>query len=348
MLGRFTGLALVAAWVAVEACDRSRPAPPDAAALAVAPEAATSASASTSVAAPSADDTSSYLPPEIHVDLDTSIRNVIAAAPATLGRTPPPPTVVGEYVLFNADGGPYYRAAVRLARQMIGVLWSGGRYDKHPSRAVPAYIFSTNDAFTRFCLAHSEGNCWLDSGDFDRKNYLMVVLATPGAETTAHEMSHVVIRDDFPRAPEWLNEAIATLYENPVFCSPENATGITNWRYAGLVAALDSPRLHDTTRIDLLFPMDADTFDAKTPDGGVDDAKQMLHYGLARYFAQWMDRRGWLWPFYHRFRDGIATDPKGEKAFAAVVGKTPAEANADWAAYVRSLSHANADHPCPK
>ena len=49
---------------------------------------------------------------------------------------------------------------------------------------------------------------------------------------------------------------------------------------------------------------------------------------------RWLDAGGKLWPFYWAWRDGVLDDPSGEKAFMRVVGRTPAEANGDWARWV--------------
>jgi hypothetical protein len=76
-----------------------------------------------------------------------------------------------------------------------------------------------------------------------------------------------------------------------------------------------------------------------TPEGGPDrDAKtaaELLHYGMARSFCQWLDSKHQkLWAFYHAWRDGLATDPTGEKAFAATMGGSPAALDADWGTWV--------------
>jgi hypothetical protein len=53
--------------------------------------------------------------------------------------------------------------------------------------------------------------------------------------------------------------------------------------------------------------------------------------------CQWLDQKGQLWPFYQRFRDNHAIDPSGEQAFQAVTGKTVADANEEWARWVKRL-----------
>jgi hypothetical protein len=49
---------------------------------------------------------------------------------------------------------------------------------------------------------------------------------------------------------------------------------------------------------------------------------------------RWLDAGGKLWPFYQAWRGGVLDDPSGERAFERVVGKTPAEANRAWVAWV--------------
>jgi hypothetical protein len=64
---------------------------------------------------------------------------------------------------------------------------------------------------------------------------------------------------------------------------------------------------------------------------------ESLNYALARYLCLWLDQRNQLWPFYHQWRDHYATDPHGDKAFAAVVGKTPDETTKAWQLWLRRL-----------
>jgi hypothetical protein len=52
---------------------------------------------------------------------------------------------------------------------------------------------------------------------------------------------------------------------------------------------------------------------------------------------RWMDsKRHKLWQWYHAYRDGVLTDPTGEKAFIATFGETPAQANTEFVAWVTS------------
>src|SRR5207249_2811034 len=119
----------------------------------------------------------------------------------------------------------------------------------------------------------------------------------------------------------WINEGIASLFEAPMITGPGEITGTKNWRLPRLMQSLDS------VRIDSLFGMNDATFR---------NASEDLHYALARYVCQWLDEKGWLFPFYQRWRDAEG-DPTGEKSFAAVTGMTPAKAHNAWITWLKSL-----------
>jgi len=82
-----------------------------------------------------------------------------------------------------------------------------------------------------------------------------------------------------------------------------------------------------TVRFESLFGMEDATFR---------NASEDLHYATARYVCQWLDERGWLFPFYQRWRDAT-DDPSGEKSFESVTGMTPAKAHDVWISWVRNF-----------
>ena len=298
---------------------------------------------------PSLDDPTSFLPPEAPVDLGASLHSALSAAAATLKTAAFAHTTLDAFLLVNADGGDHYAATVSLARKTLAALYAG-RIDKHPTRAVTVFVFTSEGAYDAFCRAQSHGPCPTRFGQYDRIQRTIVMHASPGAETACHELLHPLQAQDYPRIPDWLDEGIASLYENPVFCGKGHITGVSNWRYDQLRDALAAPRSADTPRVDALFSMDTVhflTLDPRDPDAGpTDPEKEGLHYATARYLVQWLDRQGKLWPFYRAWRGSIATDPDGRKTFRAILGRNPTEVQADWEAYVRRLSDPGSDPPC--
>jgi hypothetical protein len=150
----------------------------------------------------------------------------------------------------------------------------------------------------------------------------------PGVGTLTHELVHPIVETDFPGAPDWLNEGVASLYECFALPAPGQIRGVKNWRYPGLMDALRSPKRRDQVRLDRLFGMSNHVF------RGEDEG---LNYALARYVCLWLEAQNLLWPFYQTWRDNQASDPTGAKAFTTVVGMTPSEAAPQWERWVRRL-----------
>ena len=139
---------------------------------------------------------------------------------------------------------------------------------------------------------------------------------------------HPIVAADFPDAPSWINEGIASLFEAVVLAPHDEIHGVKNWRYPILRAALDSPKGQGEASLDTLFSLGDDRFR---------DAQESLHYALARYFCQWMDSRGELWAFYRTWRDRHVDDPSGRKTFEQITGMTVPEATPLFARWVRRL-----------
>lgn len=196
------------------------------------------------------------------------------------------------------------------------------RFAKRPQRAVAVYLFASAAPYQAYCKEHMGGPCLSKYGSYHPDRRLIVMNAGLGLGTLTHELVHPIVETDFPNAPIWLNEGIASLFEAPVLTGPGEITGTKNWRLPRLMGSLASVRL------DALFGMNDATFRNATED---------LHYATARYLCQWLDERGWLFPFYQRWRDNFAADPTGAQAFEAVTGMTPAKANDPWAAWLRAL-----------
>jgi hypothetical protein len=156
----------------------------------------------------------------------------------------------------------------------------------------------------------------------------MVMNVGPGIGTLTHELVHPLVEADFPDAPTWLNEGIASLYEQFWFPKRGQISGGKNWRYPRLAHALLSRTERELVTVPSLMHLSDEQFRGDKED---------LDYAMARYFCQWLDANGKLWPFYHRYRDTHATDPTGDRALTEVVGMTPDEATVPWLRWVRAL-----------
>jgi len=240
----------------------------------------------------------------------------------------------GLFVLVES-GRPtplFLEAAALVDRATAALL---AHFARRPDRGVTIVTFSDHAAYVAYC-AMRYAAARVDYGVY-RADYREIAVDLSGGRpflpTLTHEIVHPMIEADFPDAPLWFQEAVASLFEAPVFAADGSIHGEPrNWRHPRLQRALASPSGREEVRLDALFRMTPKEFHGRAHDAGaaaVEDA-WLLHYATVRAFAAWLDGQGELWPFYAAWRDGFEDDPDGDKAFARVMGESPRDANAAW------------------
>lgn len=217
--------------------------------------------------------------------------------------------------------------AAAVAGKALGAYFNG-RFARRPGRAVSVVLFEAAPPYEAYCKAHWGVACPSPYGFYASEVRTVVMNAGPGLGTLTLELVHPIVEVDFPAAPDWINEGIASLYEAFSLPKPGEIRGHKNWRLPRLLAARSSPAEREHASLPALFAL---------TDGEFRGARESLNYATARYFCHWMNGQQKLWPFYQAWRDGYEHDKTGEKAFAATMGKSPAELDGAWAAWVRSL-----------
>lgn len=288
------------------------------------PKAPEAASVSPSAAQPAPPEAPPY---DLVADLDAR-KEVVRD---TVGKQARFETVEGVFLLAPATG--VFGASAAVAKQAIAAYYHG-RFDTRPTKAITVLLFDTAPPYEAYCKARWKKPCGTPYGFYAPADRTIVMNAGPGIGTLTHELVHPIVEADFPGAPTWIDEGIASLYEAFAFTKPGEIRGQKNWRHPALRAALlargksfaGGPPLYPS--LPRLVGMSNTEFRG---------SKEGLNYATARYFCQWLESKGKLWAFYHAFRDGYAKDPTGEKAFVAVMGKSPAALDDEWAQWVISL-----------
>ena len=220
---------------------------------------------------------------------------------------------------------------------MTDAMYAGPFNSHRLDTSVGVWVYSTPDGFKRGLSVHIMQDHDLPGlGVYDPGTGQIVVRTdAAGVGSVAHEIVHPMVLGDMPHVPTWLAEGISSLFEVPVFVDepgkPPAAHGAAHFRLQTLRDALASrkPAVVQQVSVDRLFTLRfPDTFYVKD----VDLAE--LNYACAREFVRMLDQRGQLWPWYHRYRDGLLEDPSGDVALKAVTGKTPAEMTADFVAWI--------------
>jgi len=234
--------------------------------------------------------------------------------------------VVDEVFLVAAPSGALGSSAA--VTKLALKAYFNQRFSTKPKKAVAVLLFDDAPPYDAYCKKQWKKKCISPYGFYDHATRTVVMNAGPGIGTLTHELVHPIIETDFPKAPDWINEGIASLYEAFNFPKPGEIRGNKNWRLPALLEALRSKSDKAHASLPALFAMSDDEFRG---------SRESLNYATARYFCQWMDSQNKLWPFYRAWRDDFANDPTGEKAFVAVMGKSPTDFDAKWVAWVKAL-----------
>lgn len=161
-------------------------------------------------------------------------------------------------------------------------------------------------------------------GYFTPEHQALVMNIATGGGTLVHELVHPFIDNDFPRCPSWLNEGLASLFEQ---CSDRDGHiwGLTNWRLAGLQSTIEAgqlpsfPELLSTTRTEFY------------------DHDPGSHYAQARYLCMYLQEQGALAAFYRDFRRDVDRDPTGVATLRAHVGADLGAFQRDWERWISTL-----------
>ena len=192
----------------------------------------------------------------------------------------------------------------------------------------PTLILLFEDAKTYQRLAKT----WFDDdqvphfGFYRRRENVMLMNISTGGGTLVHEMVHALLAPDFPTCPDWLNEGLASLYEQSSF-SPtgDSIRGHANWRLPALQKAIKEKTLRPLTEL-----IADEHFYADEHVG--------MNYAQARYLMMYLQQKALLKRFYAAARDGSADDPTGLKALEKVIApRKLADFEQEWRAWVLTL-----------
>jgi len=194
-------------------------------------------------------------------------------------------------------------------------------FTKHPTYPIRVYLFSNERIYRQYADKLFGDTDVSYYGYYKPDERALVMNIGSGTGTLMHEMVHALMEPDFPMAPTWLSEGLASLYEQ---CRIERGglVGMMNWRFPVLTdgmkqkTTLPLAQLIATSRAQFL------------------DEHLGVHYAQARYFCQFMQERKVLGDFYRQFRDGYAKDKTGAQALENVFHQPIDEIEKDWLVWI--------------
>ena len=151
--------------------------------------------------------------------------------------------VVSPPFIIAGDGGAdrvnrYLNGTILAATDaMHKKLFDRGR----PDQPIVILLFESDEPYRRLAKQ------WFGDEDISRFGYfrrdnVMVMNVGTGTGTLVHELTHAMIRPDFPQVPSWFNEGLASLFEQ---CTLDHGDirGLPNWRLPDLQNAIRQKEL---------------------------------------------------------------------------------------------------------
>ncbi len=155
----------------------------------------------------------------------------------------------------------------------------------------------------------------------DRRALVMNI--RPGYGTLTHELFHPFFHQAWPDGPAWLNEGVASLFEQPAE-RDGHYIGKVNWRLPGLLAALNVNRVPSFHQL------------VHTSQNEFYEDDYGIHYAEARYLCYWLQERGVLAKFVRRAVE-LKADPTGWRALEEVLGADPDSFRTEWERFTKGL-----------
>jgi hypothetical protein len=235
-------------------------------------------------------------------------------------------TVVVEapFVIVGDEPPAKVRSRVERVRWTVRLLRKA-YFAADPPEIIEIWLFRDLRAYKKGALEFFADEPDTPYGYYSPDDKAMVMNIGPGAGTLVHELVHPYIEANFPAAPAWFNEGLASLYEYP--SEKKGAIwGRNNWRLRGLKRELRAG--HRRSFASLTGTTDREFYEA------ADDT-----YAQARYLIYYLQDRGLLGEFYRQFVAAQKDDPTGYATLAAVLGRAD-DMDAlyeEWVAWVLKL-----------
>ena len=144
--------------------------------------------------------------------LRTSKRDGAKRCPSSATRTET--EVVEDVFLVVAPGGRGALAgSIDVTRRALAAYFNG-RFSRRPERAISVYLFPEARSYGRYCTKRWGEGCSSPYGFYLHAERRIVMNVGLGVGTLTHELVHPLVESDFPEAPDWINEGIASLFEH--------------------------------------------------------------------------------------------------------------------------------------
>jgi len=232
----------------------------------------------------------------------------------------PPFVVVGD-----ESPGTVKHHATGILRWSIHLL-EAEYFKQRPNKLIEIWLFRNKDTYMKGAKKFFGDEPDTPYGYYSSEHDAMVMNIGPGAGTLVHEVVHPYVEANFPGAPAWFNEGLASLYERPTE-KKGHIWGLPNWRLPSLKRQIADNTLPQMTK---LLGTSRDEFYNAEFDA----------YAYARYLLLYLQDQGKLTEFYQKFV-ADQKDPTGQAALEAALGEELASFEPRWRTWAAALKGDN-------
>lgn len=198
-------------------------------------------------------------------------------------------------------------------------------FQKDPQEIIEIWLFRDKESYEKNASKYFKVKPDTPYGYYSHTDRAMVMNIATGGGTLVHEIVHPFMAANFPQCPAWFNEGLGSLYEQS--CERNGRIcGLTNWRLAGLQAAIRAGRVPAFKTL------------SETTDKQFYEEDRGTNYAQARYLCYYLQEQGLLEEFYRRFHANCKTDPSGYETLKEILEREDMGAfKREWETYVLKL-----------
>ncbi len=199
-------------------------------------------------------------------------------------------------------------------------------FSADPDAVYSIYLFKDKESYEANALRLFGAKPFTPYGYCSSEHHALVMNISTGGGTLVHEMVHAFMHGNVPSCPVWINEGLASLFEQ---CALRDGhiIGRVNWRLTGLKEALAADEAPAWAHLAVMT--DREFYQVGTA----------ANYATARYLLLWLQERGLLLRFWKAWLAGMKDDPRGlDTVLALFPGEAPAAVEARWREWAGALT----------
>jgi len=201
-------------------------------------------------------------------------------------------------------------------------------FNKKPDEVTTIFLFKDDASYRYWAKKLYDDTDLSRFGYYKPYSKVMLMNISTGTGTLVHELTHALVRYDFPDIPAWFNEGLGSLYER---CSLNNGIilGYVNWRLPTLQDAISD---NSYTGLNTLVNTSEDEFYGNNSG---------FYYAQSRYLCLYLQEKGLLRKFYKSFRDGFSKDNTGKIFLEQITGYSLTGLNSEFVKWAMTLKYEN-------